>query len=161
MQAIAETPNNDNLRDPNANEPEPIELDIEVNENESPDSDNEPDEIYNETNENDHFIYSIQVDDNNDPESTHTNSNRSRFNRNSQPTTVFLDGPAIAQMISPKKGVDWDYYADKQFIPYVMKYKKYNKSVTRIDTLFDVYDNTVMLTTSSNSVMSYDKRGEK
>ena len=65
MQAIAETPNNDNLREPNANEPEPIELDIEVNENESPDSDNEPCEIYNETNENDHFIYSIQVDDNN------------------------------------------------------------------------------------------------
>ena len=32
-----------------------------MNENESPDSDNEPDEIYNETNENDHFIYSIKL----------------------------------------------------------------------------------------------------
>ena len=51
----------------------------------------------------DHFIYLIQVDDNNDHESTDTN--RSWFNRNSQPTAVFLDGPTIVQMISPKKGV--------------------------------------------------------
>ena len=31
-------------------------------------------------------------------------------------TAVFLDGPAIVQMISSKKGVDWDYYVEKQFI---------------------------------------------
>ena len=70
---------------------------------------------------------------------------------------MFLDGPAIAQMISPKKGVDWDYYADKQFIPYVMKYKKYNKSVTRIYTLFDVYDNNA----DNLKQQCHDKRDEK
>ena len=169
MQTIAETPDNDNLSEPNGNEPEPIKLDIEANENESPEGDNEPDEIYNETNENespendnyldepDHFIYSIQVDDNIAPESTDTNSNRSIFNRNSQPTAVFLDGPAIVQMISPKKGVDWDYYAEKQFIPYILKYKKYNKAVTRIDVIWDVYDDNA----DNLKQQCHDRRGEK
>ena len=35
-------------------------------------------------------------------------------------TTIFLDGPALVQMIIPKKGTDFNNHADKQFVPYVL-----------------------------------------
>ena len=68
-------------------------------------------------------------------------------------TVKIFDGPALAQMIIPKKGKDFNYYADKQFIPYVLNRCKNN--VIRSDTLFDVYD-----TGDNLKQQTHDKRGE-
>ena len=56
-------------------------------------------------------------------------------------------------MIIPKIGKDFNYYADKQFIPYVLNRCKNN--VLRSDTLFDVYDTDVNL-----KQQTHDRRGE-
>ena len=68
-------------------------------------------------------------------------------------TVKLFDGPALAQMIIPKTGKDFNYYADKQFIPYVLNRCKNN--VLRSDTLFDVYD-----TDDNLKQQTHDRRGE-
>ena len=70
-------------------------------------------------------------------------------------TACFLDGPTLVQMIVPKTGIEFNFYADKQFIPYVIN--KCKKNVTKIDLLFDVYKDTEY----NLEQQTHDKRGER
>lgn len=57
-------------------------------------------------------------------------------------------------MIGPKKGKEFKYKADKQFIPYVLNICTKNTSSS--NTLFDVYD-----TDDSLKQQTHGMRGEK
>ena len=89
------------------------------------------------------------------PEHDSTSSNLQRNEIHSSVTAVFIDGPAVVQMIPPKKGATFDCYAEKQFIPYIKKFQK--NEVTRIDTIFDVHDENK----DNLKQQTHDKRGEK